>query len=161
MFNILRTNKIMISMNSKSISILRLSTSIEESFTSNQEEVDNKVILHSHQILKSNETSVITLRSPSGDTDIVALTIALLYEFRNRVLTDDGSGDNRMVMWLSNIDIGKDLVDALKGFHAFTGNDYISSFFRKGKGNCWKLVEKTKKIIILEWVFNSGWKLGS
>ena len=98
MFNILRTNKIMISMNSKSISILRLSTSIEESLTSNQEEADNKVILHSHQILKSNETSVITLRSPSGDTDIVVLTIALLYEFRNRVLIDDGSGDNRMVM---------------------------------------------------------------
>ena len=144
-FNILRTNKITISLNSKSISILRLSTSIEESLTSNQEEADIKVILHSHQILKCNDTSVITLLSPSGDTNIVVLTIALLYEFRNRVLIDDGSGDNRMVMWLSNIDIGKDLVDALKGFHAFTGNDYISSFFRKGKGNCWKLVEKNTK----------------
>ena len=98
MFNILRTNRITISLNSKSISILRLSTSIEESLTSNQEEADIKVILHSHQILKCNDTSVITLLSPSGDTNIVVLTIALLYEFRNRVLIDDGSGDNRMVM---------------------------------------------------------------
>ena len=48
-------------------------------------------------------------------------------------------------MRLSNIDIEKDLVHTLIGFHAFTGNDYISSFFRKGKEKCWKLVEKTKK----------------
>ena len=45
-FNILRTNKIMISLNNKCISISRLSTSIEESLTSNQEEADTKVILH-------------------------------------------------------------------------------------------------------------------
>ena len=144
-FNILQTNKIMISLDNKCISISHLSTLIEESLTSNQEEVDTKVILHSHQILKSSETSVITLRSPSGDTDIVVLPVALLYEFRNRVLIDDGSGENRKVMRLSNIDIEIDLVDALIGFHAFTGNDYISSFFRKEKEKCWKLVEKTKK----------------
>ena len=76
-----------------------------------------------HQILKSNETSVITLRSPSGDTDIVVLTVALLYEFRNRVLIDDGSGDSRNVMQISNIDIEKDLVGALIGFHSLTRND--------------------------------------
>ena len=28
------------------------------------------------------------------------------------------------------------------GFHAFTGNDYLSSFFRKGKERCWKLMQK-------------------
>ena len=145
MFNMLRTNKIMLSRDNKCISISRLSTSIEESLISNQEEADTKLILHSHQILKSNETSVITLRSPSGDTDIIVLTVALLCEFRNRVLIDDGSGDNRKVMPLSNIDIEEDLVHALMGFHAFAGNDYISSFFRKGKEKCWKLVEKTKK----------------
>ena len=82
-------------------------------------------------------------------------TVALFYEFRNRVLIDDGSGGNRKVMRLSNIDIEKDLVDALIGFHAFTGNGCISSFFRKGKENCWKLVNVT------ECIFNSGGKLGS
>ena len=90
-----------------------MSTSIEESLTSNQEKADTKVILHSHQILKNNETSVITLRSSSGNTDKVVLTVALLYEFRNRVLINDGSRDNIMVMQLINIDIEKDLVDAL------------------------------------------------
>ena len=148
----------MIALDNKCISISRLSTSIEESLTSNQEKADTKVILHSHQILKSNETSVITLRSPSGNTDKVVLTVALLYEFRNRVLINDGSRDNRKVMQLINIDIEKDLVDALIGFQVFAGNDYISSFFGKGKGKCWKLIEKTR---VPECIFNSGGKLGS
>ena len=112
----LRTNKNIIALDNKCISISPLSTSIEESLTSNQEKADTKVILHSHQILKNNETSVITLRSPSGNTDKVVLTVALLYEFRNRVLINDGSRDNIMVMQLINIDIEKDLVDALIGF---------------------------------------------
>ena len=72
---------------------MHLSTSIEEFWTSNQEEADTKVILHSHQVLESNETSVITLCSPSGDTSIVVLTVALLHELWNKILTDDGSGD--------------------------------------------------------------------
>ena len=105
--NILRTNKIMILLDNKCISISRLSTGIEESLTSNQEEADTKVILHTYQILKSNETSVIILRSPSGDTDIVVLTVALLYEFQNRVLIDDASGDKREVMRLSNTNTEK------------------------------------------------------
>ena len=95
--------------------------------------------------MKSSETSVITLGSPSGDTDIVVLTFALIYEFQNRVLLDDSSGDNRKVMQLSNMDMEKDFVVVLIGFHAFTGNYYISSFFRKRKEKFWKLVEKTKK----------------
>ena len=65
-FNILRTNKIMILLDNNYISISRLSTSIEESLTCNQVEANTKVILHSHQILKSNETFVVTFRSPLG-----------------------------------------------------------------------------------------------
>ena len=32
--------------------------------------------------------------------------------------------------------------ESLIGFHAFTGNDYVSSFYRKGKGGCWSALEK-------------------
>ena len=49
-FNILRTNKILISLDNKCISISRLSTTVEESLKSNQEEADTKVILHCYQI---------------------------------------------------------------------------------------------------------------
>ena len=33
------------------------------------------------------------------------------------------------------------------GFHAFTGNDYISAFFRKGKGIGWNSMIKTDKFV--------------
>lgn len=121
-FNILRTNKMMILLDNKCILISHLSTSIEESITSNQEETDTKVILHNHQILKSNEASIkIIKRSPLGDTDIIVLTVALLYEFHNKALIDAGSEDNRKVMRLRNIDIGKGLVNALIGFTRLQG----------------------------------------
>ena len=108
--------------------------------------------------MKSNETSVVTLRSLSRDTDKVVLSVALLYEFRNRVLVDGGSGDNRKFMQLSNIEIKKDLVDTLIGFHAFTGNDYISSFFRKGTEKCWKLVKKAKKFQKAFSILGGNWE---
>ena len=121
-FNILRTNKMMILLDNKCILISHLSTSIEESITSNQEETDTKIILHNHQILKSNEASIkIMKRSPLGDTDIIVLTVALLYEFHNKALIDAGSEDNRKVMRLTNIDIGKGLVNALIGFTRLQG----------------------------------------
>ena len=121
-FNILRTNKMMILLDNKCILISHLSTSIEESITSNQEETDTKVILHNHQILKSNEASIkIMKRSPLGDTDIIVLTVALLYEFHNKAFIDAGSEDNRKVMRLRNIDIGKGLVNALIGFTRLQG----------------------------------------
>lgn len=121
-FNILRTNKMMILLDNKCILISHLSTSIEESITSNQEETDTKIILHNHQILKSNEASIkIMKRSPLGDTDIIVLTVALLYEFHNKALIDAGSEDNRKVMRLRNIDIGKGLVNALIGFTRLQG----------------------------------------
>lgn len=34
-----------------------------------------------------------------------------------------------------------DLRQALIGFHALTGNDYVSSFFRKGKETCWEVMK--------------------
>lgn len=30
---------------------------------------------------------------------------------------------------------------ALIGFHAFTGNDYVSAFFQKGKATCWNILQ--------------------
>ena len=45
------------------------------------------------------------------------------------------------------------------GFHAFTGNDYISSFFRKGKTACWKIVEKTSKFVEVFASLGCSWNL--
>ncbi|KAG1714194.1 hypothetical protein GQR58_001819 [Nymphon striatum] len=47
----------------------------------------------------------------------------------------------------------------LIGFHAFTGNDYNSSFFRKGKAACWKVLEKDEKFVSTFTALGSDWNL--
>ena len=45
------------------------------------------------------------------------------------------------------------------GFHAFTGNDYISSFFRKGEIACWKIVEKYPRFVSIFTSLGLSWEL--
>ena len=101
---------------------------------SSQEEADTKVILHSIDVIKKGELGFV-LRSPSGDTDITVLAVALIDD-RNKVLYDYGNGDNRKTIWLNSTNISDKQRPAIIGFHAFTGNDYASSFFRKDKKRC-------------------------
>ena len=49
---------------------------------------------------------------------------------------------------ISEVDIESDIVDAVIGFHAFSGNqDYISSFFCKGKIICFKTMISISTIL--------------
>ena len=105
----------------------------------NQEEADTKVILHILHVLRNSELSVV-LRSPSGDTDIMVLALGIITEHQDRVYFDYASGKNRKGTWLNAI-IMKDCErKALIGFHLFSGNDYISAFFHKGKKCSWKVM---------------------
>ena len=59
------------------------------------------------------------------------------------LLLDSGSGKNRKLL-----DVGKNSLTALQqsaliGYHAFSGNDYVSCFFRRGKKKGWKLIENS------------------
>ena len=111
-----------------------------ESLVSNQEEADTKVVLHALDALKNDGNFCI--RSPSGDTDILVIAIALLNQ-NSRVFVDTGNGDNRKKVWLDSITLTNRQQNALIGFHSFTGNDYVSAFFRKSKQICWdKMVEE-------------------
>ena len=56
-------------------------------------------------------------------------------------------GKSRKVIKLSDIDMDADKKTALIGFHAFTGNDYVSSIFRRPREACWKLLEKNARYI--------------
>ena len=132
--DLLRTNKLILA-GDNFCKVLTVSTA--EDFTTlinNQEEADTKVVLHSHQAIEEYETNRVLLRSPSGDTDILVLIISLLYDFKNRIVIDNGVGSSRKLIWLGSIDFSSSRLNSLLGFHAFTGNDYVSSFFRKGKG---------------------------
>ena len=46
---------------------------------------------------------------------------------------DYGIGDHRHILQLNSIDMDDEKKLALLGFHAITGNDYMSFFFRWGK----------------------------
>lgn len=100
---------------------------------SNQEEADTKVLLYSIHAPNRDPMKNIIITSPSGDIDIVIM-IGLLLEKETRCFLDNGSGINRKGLRLTH-----DIKQALNGIHSFTGNDYTSSFFRKGKVACWFL----------------------
>ena len=111
-----------------------------EELRSNQEETDTKVILHCLNALHEDTSMSVMLRSHSGDTDITVLAVSLLYEHKDRVYLDYGTGKNRKGLWLNHIRMSDSQRTAIIAFHAFTGNDYVSSFFRKGKKACWKIM---------------------
>ena len=54
---------------------------------------------------------------------------------------DLGVGKHRKELWLDKIGISNDLRKSIIGFHSFTGNDDVSSFFRKGKATCFKVMK--------------------
>ena len=51
---------------------------------SSQEEADTKLIFHAHKILKDG-SSKLAIHSPFGDTDILLLALAHLYEYKERI----------------------------------------------------------------------------
>ena len=83
--------------------------------------------------------------SPPGDTDIIVLVVSLLNDYKDHVIINNGSGKARKSICLGGIELSQHRCRSLIGLHSSTGNDYISSFFKKGKDQCWKLLEKHQK----------------
>ena len=72
---------------------------------------------------------------------------------------DYGAGEHRHILRLNSIDMNDEKKLALLGFHAFTGNDYISSFFRRGKEKSWKIVEKYSRFMTMFASLGDTWDL--
>ena len=73
----------------------------------------------------------IIVRSHSGDVDIDVLFLAMFVDDSNKIVLDYGTGKNRKVLKLSDVNMDSDKKPGLVGFHALTGNDNISPIFRK------------------------------
>ena len=146
-FGMLQTKEIFFSTFNDCKRITAGSASTEHRLASNQEEADRKVLLHCLHSLTCNQKKNVIVRSPSGDVDITVIMISQLLSNADRVFLDYGTGVNRKGMWLSDVDMPESGRKCLIGFHGFTGNDYISSFFRKRKTACWKIVEKNSKFV--------------
>ena len=99
------------------------STQDYEVLISNQEEADTRLILHAKHALDTGIDSVL-IRLPSRDTDIIILALFHLFHYKENVFLDSGRIDARRLIPMETLDMG---------FHAFTGNDYVSCFFTKAK----------------------------
>ena len=81
------------------------------------------------------------IRSRSGDIDIIASLVGQK-DLSDEIYVDNGNGTGRTIIQPSVCELSSDERSALIGFHNFTGNDYVGSFFRKGKKTCWKVAKR-------------------
>ena len=88
--------------------------------------------LHCKHALERHQSMQIIVRSPSGDIDILVLLLCTMTT-QSQIFLDFGTGMHKKGLTLSDIEMDARKKRCLIGFHAFTGNDYLSSFFRKGK----------------------------
>lgn len=101
----------------------------------NHEEADTLIAFHVENI----SSSAVLVRA--SDTDVLIILIGLLgrklpeERTRSKIIMDCGSGNSRQYIDVSNIvDVLEErkagLSRALPGYHAFTGCDFTSSFYR-------------------------------
>ena len=93
--NTLQTTKIILSREDHCQSISLSSNDTFGNLLSNHEEADTKIMAHAMQFLEENENHRVIIRSPSGDTDTLVLTVSVLYSHKARILLDKISGKER------------------------------------------------------------------
>ena len=138
----LSSEMIYFSLDGVCLKITRDTVTEETQLSSNQEEADAKLLLHANHVLHENQNQNVILRSPSGDVDINILCLAMFPLQIRRMWLDYGTVDHRHILKLNSIDMDDEKKLALLGFHAATGNDYVSFFFHRRKEKLWKIVEK-------------------
>ena len=130
---LLSSKMIYFSIDGVCLKITRDTLTEETQLSSNQEEADTKLLHHVNHVLHENQNQNVVLRSPSGEVDINILCLAMFPLQTERMWVNYGTGDHRHVFKLNSIDMDDEKKLALLGFYATTGNDYVSSFFRRGK----------------------------
>ena len=126
--------------------ITSTNVNIVESLRCTHEEADTKLVA----LVKNADVpddQMVMVRSPSGDIDILYLFLSQNFNFN--IYIDNGTGANRKMLDLYSTSLSAVQRKAVLGVHALTGNDYVSSFFRKGKKACWKMALKYNDFIDL------------
>ena len=120
----------------------------------NQEEANTMVILHSAHAISTTEGSII-LQPSSGDIDIRIIAISLV-DASKRVLVDYGNS-----VWLNSVGLDDNTRAELIGLHAFTGNDYVTSFFKCGKQGSFKVMKQCDEFISAFRLLGENWELNA
>ena len=97
------------------------------------------MLVHMKDIILNGITNI-TLRTK--DTDVLVILLSFMPQLIElnaavKIWVDFGSGDNRKTYFINKAhsDLGDTVCLSLPFFHAFTGCDSTSSFFRKSKSN--------------------------
>ena len=113
------------------------------------EEADTKIAyLVQHALRENGDHTVCLVRSSSGDIDIPVILIAMDFADRT-ILIDNGTGKSRKILKLSACELSEQQRRTLLGLHAFSGNDHVSSIFRKGKQLRWRYVRNNSRFLNL------------
>ena len=116
--------------------------SIISQLSLNHKEADAKLVALVKSADVDNEDPVM-VRSCSGDIDI--LTLLLSHDFGNTgIYVDNDTGKERKILEVASTKLSTEQTRALLGLHAFSGNDYASAFFRRGKVAFWRILEKKR-----------------
>ena len=134
------------------------STTTEDALSSNQEEADTKVVLYCRHALESYPEKKVIVRSPSGDMDILVVLLSVI-ERQDQVYLDFGTSLHRKGINLAQVEMAVEKKRCLIGLHAFTGNDYVSSFFKKGKALCWKVLQQNERFVMTFTLLGSSWQI--
>ena len=114
--------------------VTRNNSSIIPELSSNQEEADTKLCLHTLHALATAENGYVIVRNHSGDVDINAMLIAKVIPELSIVILDIHKGKHRKAIKLSDVSLTNDNKAALISFHSFTGNDIVLlSLVKKNK----------------------------
>ena len=111
---------------------------------SDYEEAGTKLVALVESV-EVNGNSVM-VRSPLGDIDVLVLFILHQFEGKN-VFIANGVGKNQKIVDISTTMLSLQQRHTLAGVHAFSGNDYISSFFQKRKKKMSNLVLKNERFL--------------
>ena len=137
---ILKTDELYYSMDNKCYLITNQGIVTVEDLSSNQEEADTTVVIHASHALNAQANKTVIVRNYSGDIDITVIMLSLVIDHCDRVILDFNKGKDRKAVRLSDVGMSIEEKAALIAFHAFTGNDYVSAFFKKGNGASWKIL---------------------
>lgn len=114
------------------------------------EEADTAMILHASYLSEKNFNGVVI---NANDTDVLILLLSCCTKIKAQLFMRMGQGRNERLVKLSDIYersakelpgniVGEDYFSALLGFHAFTGCDTVSAFYRKGKREPLKILRQ-------------------
>jgi hypothetical protein len=116
-----------------------------EALKTNHEEADTLICTHVSHIDKDNAMNIVVRAS---DTDVAIILLNHCERFNAHIWMDIGTSanNNRRYVDVSSISrtLGTQLCRALPGFHAFTGSDYTSAFYKKGKKRPFKILEESQ-----------------